>query len=295
MPKDADQGPVANIASTTPTVPDRLPCVGCDYDLVGLPEDGACPECGVAIGRSISGDHLFASGKAHRERLARGAQLALLGAWSGWLSATFMAIYALVAQAVGPYASLLVSGPMAIAMTVTLVASGQGWLRLTVADPDRIGDGSESWIQRLLLRLYAGVLGTLGPVLVIGWCAFDAIARTLGSVQGPPASVLLSAVLFLPTLALSGAIATEVMRLARRLLEGDLAERSRGLAPCGWVACGLVILAVQFVWFSPGGWWWLLEPVAWTVTGVALLAWGVQYHTLVRALRIALAAVAAPP
>ncbi len=279
----------------TPTVPDSLSCVGCGYDLVGLPEDVNCPECGVAIGRSISGDHLFASSREHRDRLANGARLALIGAWAGWASASLLAVYALVAQTVNPYASLLVLGPMAIAMAVTLVASGQGWLRLTDADPDRIGDGSERWIHRLLLRLYAGALGTLGPVLVIVWCAFDAIARVAGSVPGPPASVLLSAVLFVPTLALSGPIATEVIRLARRLLEGDLAERSRGLAPSGWMACGLVILAAQFVWFHPGGWWWLLEPIAWTITSIALLAWGVQYHTLVRALRIALAAVAVRP
>ncbi|UYV13922.1 MAG: hypothetical protein NCW75_06440 [Phycisphaera sp.] len=281
----------------TPTVAAPLPCVGCGYDLVGLAEDGPCPECGVPIGRSISGDHLVASSKAHRRKLASGAGFALTGVWAGWVSVALLPVYALLVQSLGPdLAIMTVGGPVALVVSLSLLASGQGWLRLTAADPDRIGDGTGRWMQRFVLRLYAWGLGYLGPIMALLWFALDGLARTRGTPPpGPPVPILLTALACLPMLALSGPIAAEFSKLGRRLLEGDLADRSRGLTATGWVAFGLVIVAVQFGWFTLQGWWWLLEPIAWTLAGIAVLAWAVQYHTLVRALRAALIPVAARP
>lgn len=279
-----------------PTVSYPLPCVGCGYDLVGLAEDGPCPECGVPIGRSISGDHLVASSKEHREKLASGAGFALTGVWAGWVSAALLPVYALLTQSLAPDEAMMVAGPMALAVSLALLASGQGWLRLTAADPDRIGDSTGRWVQRFVLRLYAWGIGNLGPIMALLWFAMDAFSRTRSTPPpGPPVPILLTALACLPTLALSGPIAAEVSKLARRLLEGDLADRSRGLTATGWVAFGLVIVAAQFGWFTLAGWWWLLEPIAWTLAGIAVLAWAIQYHTLVRALRAALVPVAARP
>lgn len=36
------------------TIIHRLPCVGCDYSLLGLPRTGVCPECGLPIETSLS-------------------------------------------------------------------------------------------------------------------------------------------------------------------------------------------------------------------------------------------------
>jgi hypothetical protein len=273
----------------TPNIADRLPCIGCGYDLVGLPEDGACPECGVAIGRSVSGDHLLASSKEHRQRLARGAEYALGGVWAGWMSLALMPVYLLVDA---PVATV----PLILTVSLALVGSGQGWLRLTAADPDRIGDGTGRWVQRFVLRLYAGGIGRLGPLLVVLWFGLDTFDRIQGRTPpGPNIPLVLTALACLPALALSGPIAREVSTLARRLLEGDLADRSRGLTATGWVAFGFVIVAAQFEWVTLAGPWWVLEPVAWTIAVVMVLAWAIQYHTLVRALRAALVPVAARP
>lgn len=276
-----------------PTVSYPLPCVGCGYDLVGLAEDGPCPECGVPIGRSISGDHLVASSKEFRQKLARGARLALQGAWAGWVSLTLLTLYALVAYSGGPIANGAMAVPVAIAMAITFLASGVGWRELTAGDPDLIGDGGERWVLRFVLRLYALFLGYAAPFLVLAWLALESMSLSGG--HGSAFVLVPVAMATLPTLALSGAIAAEVSWLARRLLEGNLADNARGLAPTGWVALGLLIVAAQFSWIGFAGWWWLLEPFTWGFASVALLAWAIQYHTLIRSLRAALIPVAARP
>lgn len=277
----------------TPTIADRLPCIGCGYDLVGLPEDGACPECGVAIGRSVSGDHLLASSKEHRRKLASGARLAVWGAWAGWVSLALLGVYAMVAHAGGTVDGAM-AVPVALAMAITFLASGVGWLELTTADPDRIGDGDGRWVRRFVLRLYAMFLGYAAPFLVLVWLV---MVSMLSQGLGLGSTFLLAPVALacLPMLVLSGAIASEVATLARRLLEGDLADAARPLVATGWAALGLVVVAAQFSWIPLAGLWWLLEPIAWTLVGIAALAWAIQYHTLVRALRAALVPVAARP
>jgi len=284
-----------NTTRPLPTVSYSLPCVGCGYELVGLAEDALCPECGLSIGRSISGDHLLASSKEHRQKLARGVRLAMLGAWAGWVSLTLLSLYALVAHSGDPVATGAMAVPVAIAMAITFLASGVGWRVLTTADPDHIGDGGESWVQRFVLRLYAMFLGYAAPILVLASLALASMSSWGGQGLGSAFVLVLFSLGILPTLALSGAIAAEVSWLARRLLEGNLADSARGLAPTGWVALGLLVVAAQFSWISLAGWWWLLEPFAWGFASVAVLAWAVQYHTLVRALRAALVPVAARP
>ena len=39
-------------------IEEEYPCCGCEYDLRGLPADGRCPECGVAVGVSLEGNTL---------------------------------------------------------------------------------------------------------------------------------------------------------------------------------------------------------------------------------------------
>ncbi len=46
MTDPASQGP--------DTIVHRLPCVGCDYSLLGLPRTGNCPECGLPIETSLT-------------------------------------------------------------------------------------------------------------------------------------------------------------------------------------------------------------------------------------------------
>lgn len=53
----------------------RLACVTCGYDLRSLPSDGACPECGTAISRSLCGDRLAAADPAWLKTIALGQRL----------------------------------------------------------------------------------------------------------------------------------------------------------------------------------------------------------------------------
>lgn len=291
-----------------PTVSYPLPCVGCGYDLVGLAEDGPCPECGVAIGRSISGDHLFASSKEHRRKLASGARLAVLGAWAGWVSLALLAVDVLVsttlpASGVRSWPLIVAQVPLWVALSATMVLTGIGWVRLTPEDPDRVDSATRPWTGRMLLRGWAAYAVLVGIVVLPLYWLVSVTERPYGWPGG--LKVAGYAALFgWPALALSGAMAGEVATLARRMLEGDLAERTKGLAVTGWIALGLIILptvlgVVSIVLFGlglpRGRWWGFAVPIGYGLACIAVLAWAIQYHTLVRALRAALIPVAARP
>lgn len=295
--------PTPNTPAGGPTIADPLPCVGCGYDLVGLGEDGVCPECGVAIGRSVSGDHLLASSKEHRGKLASGARLAVWGAWAGWVSLGLLAVDLVLDAGIGARPGVR-TGPMVLAqvplwlgMCTAFAFTGLGWIGLTRADPDRIGDGTSTWTRRMLLRGWA-VLTTSTGVLFLPYTLLAYAGVWIAITTKWPGGLEVArfgAIAGWPMLAVSGVMAGAIDTLARRLLEGDLAGRSRGLAPMGYTALALLTVALAFDVMPLGGWWWLLEPIAWGLAGVAVLAWAIQYHTLVRALRVALAAVAARP
>ena len=54
-------------------------CRGCGYNLRGLTPDGVCPECAIAIGRSVKGDLLQYCDPAWVDRLARGMLWVIAG------------------------------------------------------------------------------------------------------------------------------------------------------------------------------------------------------------------------
>ena len=52
-------------------------CVGCGYALDGLPDDGACPECGIEVERSLKGELMLKASPEYLATLHRGSVLAL--------------------------------------------------------------------------------------------------------------------------------------------------------------------------------------------------------------------------
>lgn len=273
-----------------PAVAYPLRCVGCGYDLIGLAEDGVCPECGVPIGRSVSGDHLSSSRARYRRVLARGAAAAHAGAVVAWAGLAAGATgYALAGSR--PIAAWMAVVPMA----ATMLLSSWGWLQLTTPDPDGVGEADDSGgMGRLMVRVWAML------VLVAALALLPLAAGIFLLARGPSAVVLglvllAALVAGVPALVLSSAMASRVGAIARRLLEGDLADRARGLTVAGYVALALgAIAAGGWALDLPGGWR-LLEAPVWLGLGLALLAWGIIYHALVRALAVALGTVAARP
>ncbi|MFI4915855.1 MAG: hypothetical protein ACIAS6_05025, partial [Phycisphaerales bacterium JB060] len=132
-------------------------------------------------------------------------------------------------------------------------------------------------------------LAYAGPPVVLAWLGLVTWRGDAGAADAP----VLAGLVALVAMGLSRAMAQEVAALARRLLEGDLADRTRGLELAGYGAIGLVWLALPAVALGPS-WRWL-APAALVLAGGAAIGWAVQYHTLVRALRAALVAVARRP
>lgn len=58
-------------------VPDGTRCVGCGYELAGLPEDGVCPECGIEVERSLKGELMLKASPGYLAMLHRGSVVAL--------------------------------------------------------------------------------------------------------------------------------------------------------------------------------------------------------------------------
>lgn len=284
------------------TVPYPLACIGCGYDLQDLPQDGLCPECGVPIGRSISGDHLAASPPDHRRRLVRGAGLALAGAILGWIFLPMLAV-GLLLKPTGPLAIT----PASLTLAAALLLTALGWMGLIRPDPEKIDHESPSARRRTLL-LQAGACGWIALATVLAFNVLQAILPSLGTsswLSSSQVQLTVTAGGFIALasmMLLSWPIAGHFSRLAHRLLEPDLAERTATLKHAG--LAGVLLLLLSFIAALPGpaiprlrattlGTY--LEPMVLALALVAMLAWAVLYHTLLAALSRALKAVSPPP
>ena len=282
--------PAHTLGDHTPSVAYRLPCVGCNYDLFSLPEDGVCPECGLPIGRSLSGDHLFTSSADYRRLLARGARRAHVGAILGWVA---LAVGALSAMLHGPGLRL---GWLALpALCAAVVPTALGWLALTRDDPEGVAKHNTAVAgERLFVRLWAmiALAGCIGLAAV--WLV-TLVSRPRADAEAVTATAAAAFVLIGTAMAVSRDLARLLASMSRRLLEGELADRARGLMPAGYVALGLMSVALALTVAPLGGWWWLIRPISWAAAGLALLSWAVIYHTVIRAMAKALQAIAPAP
>lgn len=121
---------------TSTTVGAGRACLGCGYDLGGLPSDGACPECGAPVARSLKGPLLrFASGEL-LAKLHTGVVLVIAGTIAQ-LALTGVAFVAGIAAAISGSAPFIRSAQVlsAIGSTVLTVAILIGWWLVTTPDP----------------------------------------------------------------------------------------------------------------------------------------------------------------
>ncbi len=105
-------------------ISEDTPCVQCGYNLRGLTQDKACPECGTPIARSVFGDQLRYADPQWLHKLRFGTSLKLWNILIGWvivigtaiimavgLSQTFVALLALVGAGIGLWATFLITTP----------------------------------------------------------------------------------------------------------------------------------------------------------------------------------------
>ncbi len=126
---------------TTPTTLDTsVHCIRCGYDLVGLPINGVCPECGTFVEDSRRGTLLEHSAPEYLEKLHRGVFIIL---------AAIVAYFILfIGTIVGSVISgVLGSGGLAIAFVVVMAIVGLGasiavvfgWWLFSAPDPKYAG------------------------------------------------------------------------------------------------------------------------------------------------------------
>ncbi len=143
-----------------------LSCRRCGYNLRGLNQEAACPECATAIGRSIHGDLLRFCDPAWVDRLAKGSR---------WIISGFLVSLALALARLGiVFASaggnlpvpLLVAGASLVSAAVGLViVIGIWWL--TTPDPGEI-EAEPSLAARALARWCVMPQIIVWPLRMIG-------------------------------------------------------------------------------------------------------------------------------
>ena len=109
-----------------------LSCLNCGYNLRGLDPNGCCPECGVAIGRSVHGDLLRFCSPRWVRRIAQGINLLILGLVLCVLCSIFRFMTS--------------SGGLAVMSLCYLLCWAGAWY-FTTADPSQIEPRKDLWLR----------------------------------------------------------------------------------------------------------------------------------------------------
>jgi hypothetical protein len=167
-------------AGAPAVVPMDVPCRKCGYNLRGLPVDGRCPECGIAVGLSTYGDLLCYSDPAWLAKLRRGVTLILWGILAMIVTVVLIVVVVMVlgirtaargggtvTPAAGPGGTQAVVMGLATLACYGLVLIGS-WL-LTEPDPSGLGE-DQYGTSRKLIRITLA-LGVLNYLISIGMAA----------------------------------------------------------------------------------------------------------------------------
>lgn len=139
-----------------------LSCRRCGYNLRGLREEGACPECGSAVGLSTRGNFLRFADPKWVETIAKGIRIILWGILVSIFGNCIAGGLSQASPGMAPAAPVL-------ALLASLVGLFGAWL-LTEPDPSHVGEDRTARARRitrvaLLLGVVAGLLGILEQVL----------------------------------------------------------------------------------------------------------------------------------
>jgi len=230
----AQSAAVAREVTRNDVVLHDLPCAGCGYNVRSIPLDAVCPECGLAVARSLGRDNaLWEARPAWLRSLSWGvwlmiaAQVLLAGAW---LSAFYL--------------ELRIDDPRVVLgglLFVCFVYAAGTWLltrreRLFVRHS---GGRRLRWTARL---------GAFGPVISVGLALWFVVQNL------PVQSESLAAViLFIPVaLIVPGILATflYLRGLARRVLSRRMSEYATIVAVGGTITAGVIMTLIALAYFD---------------------------------------------
>lgn len=159
---------MATDSAATPPVPSNLPCIGCGYDVKGLPPHQPCPECALPIWRSYMGSDLAYAPASYRKTLCLGA---LLIAGSTILHVTF---FAAIAAVFGFFANNNKPPPIVTSswffpfwFFLPNILGFVGYFLLSTPDPSLTINESR-WSARRVLRLtlILQAIGIVGQLII---------------------------------------------------------------------------------------------------------------------------------
>ena len=147
--------PIAPIPSGPTTVTADIPCRKCGYNLRGLSTDARCPECGIAVAASVSGDLLRFCDPEWVKLLARGTQMISLGvALAFFLDISNIATTLTIRNRAPSINSL------AVLAGNVLIVIGSWWL--TTPDPSGIGEDKYGTVRKIIrITLVIGIVNGL--------------------------------------------------------------------------------------------------------------------------------------
>jgi hypothetical protein len=146
--------PDAFVPPLPTTVTTDIPCRKCGYNLRGLSTAARCPECGVAIAASTSGDLLRFCDPEWVNLLARGTKLIIAGVVVMFFD---IVVAVILAIAMGTKQSLLTT--LASLASGALIVLGS-WL-LTTPDPSGIGEDRYGTARKTIrITLLIGIVNT---------------------------------------------------------------------------------------------------------------------------------------
>jgi len=174
-------------------IPQDCVCKQCGYALAGLDAGGVCPECGMAIERSLTDDRLIHSAPGYLARLHTGVVLILAGIITQLLT-IFGGVGAAIAMAV---AGVRTGRAPEIAMQVVSTAASfgiaYGWWLFSSPDPAFTGrfDGSTA---RRVVRVTTII--NAGMAVVSAVMNFTAPPAALATPAGGPATGNMAIILY---------------------------------------------------------------------------------------------------
>jgi len=226
---DPEQRP-ANRPAPVGTVDAPVDCIGCGYQLRGLPAEGACPECATAIWRSVRGDLLRDADPDWLARVRRG--VSLIARATTFFLLLYLVLFATIfvsAFAPGLSHAMTFVVTIGVVLQILLLLAWIAGVRiLTTREPNR-EDGIDP-IDRRAARIAA--------MCVIGMAAL-VLVTTLTAPLIPPASVapvILTTIEVVAVWALGFAVASLMyfslgvtLHLADRLPNRKLFRRARSV------------------------------------------------------------------